>query len=406
MIPGPVEVAPNVVAAYSTAPPSHVAPDFIAAFGRSLANLRSAWLAGPDSQPFIVAGSGTLAMEMAACNIVGPGDRVLIVNTGYFSDRMGEILARYGVEVHHVSAEVGDAVPTDLVTTALDRLLATGGCAAVFVTHVDTSTGVRVDPAPIAALACERGVLSVFDGVCATAAETFRMETWGADVYVTASQKAIGLPAGLALMVASPAALAARDRRASPPPLYLDWHAWLPIMRAYEAGTASYFATPATTLVNALDVSLTDLVTEGMEAVFDRHQRVADAMRTAWTTLGLSLVPVRPELAANTLSAILYPAGVDASLLGRIKHHGAIVAGGLHPKIKASYFRVGHMGYAASQQEMLVATVRAVGLGLRDVGCEVDVEGAVGGMAALTPQPPLPYDGRGGGPHPPAPSPV
>ena len=221
----------------------------------------------------------------------------------------------------------------------------------------------------------------LFDGVCATAAETFEMQRWGADVYLTASQKAIGLPPGLALLVASPKALEARAALESLPPMSLDFEQWLPIQRAYEARKPSYFSTPATTLVLALDVSLREQLAcrhgdlEGMPARFALHQRAADAMRAAWETMGLQLLP-RPELAANTLSAIRYPEGVDASLPKRIAEHGVIVAGGLHPKVKAEYFRVGHMGAVVERPEALLRTVEAVAAGLSDCGHAVDAAAA------------------------------
>jgi len=151
----------------------------------------------------------------------------------------------------------------EALDSALDE---TPNVRALIATHVDTSTAVRVDPKPLAALARERGILSIFDGVCATAAETFDMAGWGADVYLTASQKAIGLPPGLALMIASEAALEARKARAAaPPPMYLDWEQWLPVMRAYEERRPAYFSTPATNLILALDVGLREILAEGIE---------------------------------------------------------------------------------------------------------------------------------------------
>ena len=109
------------------------------------------------------------------------------------------------------------------------------------------------------------------------------------------------------------------------------------------------------------DTKLDDL--SGMEARFALHQRCADEMRAHWSSLGLELL-CKPELAANTLSAIRYPAGVDASLVGRIKEQGVVVAGGLHPACKAQYFRVGHMGEVTRRPEALDKTRQAVATAL------------------------------------------
>ncbi len=361
MIPGPVEVSEAVIAAFAAPPPSHVAPPVIAAFGRALDNMRRVWLAPKDAVPFVIAGSGTIAMEMAVANLMQEGDAALVVNTGYFSDRIAEMIERRGARVVQVKADVGDAPSLDRVKSALDG----GEFRALFATHVDTSTGVRVDARALAALAQEHAVLSVFDGVCATAGERFEMQAWGADVYLTASQKAIGLPPGLALMVVSQRAIARRAELKAPPPMSFDFTCWQPIMQAYQEGRPSYFSTPATNLIVALDVALQELIDtrhddkSGIEARFALHQSCADSMRRTWSEVGLELL-CKPALAANTLSAIRYPEGVDASLLSAIAERGVIVAGGLHPTCKAEYFRVGHMGDVTLRPDALEKTQQAV----------------------------------------------
>jgi alanine-glyoxylate transaminase/serine-glyoxylate transaminase/serine-pyruvate transaminase len=369
MIPGPVEISPAVLHSFSTPPPGHLAPPVIEAFGASLEMMRQVWLAADSSLPFVVAGAGTLAMEMAAANLVEAGDTAVVVNTGYFSDRLTEMLRRYGAKVREVTTDVGDAPSPERVSEAFRPAAGGDRVKALFATHVDTSTGVRVDPEPLAALARENGALSVFDGVCATAAERFDMKGWGADVYLTASQKAIGLPPGLALLVVSARAFETRQKRTSAaPPMYLDWAEWRPIMEAYEQRRPAYFSTPATNLVLALATGLREILAEGMEERFALHRRAAQALRAAWLSLGLTPVPARPELVANTLSALRFPAGVDGSLIGRILEQGVVVAGGLHPAIRTEYFRVGHMGYAVTRPDMLESTIRAVARALdRDV---------------------------------------
>ena len=378
MIPGPVEVSPAVLAAAAGPPRGHTSPRILAAFGTCLERMREVWQSGEGSQPFLLAGSGTLAMEIAAVNLVEPGDRALVVNSGYFSDRMAEILRRWGAEVVEVGAPVGAAPAVEEVRAVLARQ---GPFKALFVTHVDTSTGVRVDPEPLCLLAREAGVLSIVDGVCATTGERFEMGAWGADVYFSASQKAIGLPPGLALLVASERALSVRaTRRGSPPPLFLDWESWRPIHRAYEERRPSYFATPATTLVLALETGLQEILDEGVEARWEAHARAASAMRAAWEALGLRQVP-RDGQAGNTLSVLYFPEGVDVSLIPRIAARGVIVAGGLHAAIRSTSFRIGHMGYSVSRPDMLRRTVQAVAEALRESGAPADPEAALTAFA-------------------------
>ncbi len=360
MIPGPIEVSPAVVDATSGPPPSHLAPDVIEAHGAALEKMREVWLSGPNAQPFIMPGSGTIAMDSAVANLVAEGDDVVVVNTGYFSDRIAEMARRRGASVHEVRAEPGRVPAPEEIRTRVKHARP----QVVIATHVDTSTGVRLDPQPVARIARESGALSIFDGVCATAAERFEMEAWGADVYLTASQKAIGLPPGLALLVASEAAMLRRRALATPVPMALDWFQWLPIMQAYEDRRPSYFSTPVSQLVRALPVALDEILAHGMESRFAQHETAASKMRAAWKRLDLELF-CDPEVAANTLSAVRYPANRGPELVAAIKEHGVVVAPGLYPGRKETYFRVGHMGYSATQPDHLDAAIEAVEAALR-----------------------------------------
>ena len=376
MIPGPIEFEPAVLSALGEPTPSHVAPEFIEVFGQALERMREVFLA-PDGQPFVIAGSGTLAMDLAGANLVEPGDRALVVNTGYFSDRYGELLGRYGAEVTHVRAPIGGRPALDEVEAALSA----GRYKLMTVTHVDTSTGVVTDVQGLAALARAYDVLIVVDGVCSVAGEALRMTDWGVDVALTASQKAIGTPPGLALLVAGPRALEAfHQRRSDVGNYYADWTNWLPVMQAYEARKASYFGTPAVNLIAALNVSLGLILKDGMEARFGRHARVSRACKAGISALGLRQVPLSDEMAATTMTAPRYPAGVAGpELLAKVKTAGVILAGGLHPMIKGEYFRIGHMG-AVSQGDLL-ATIGAIESAL--VGCGYRFEHGVGVAAAM-----------------------
>lgn len=367
MIPGPIEFEPDVLQTMGAPTTSHVAANFIEAHGRALEAMRTVWDA-PSGQPFIVAGSGTLAMELAGANLVEPGDRALVLSTGVFGDRFEDLLSRHGAEVTVLRAPLGEAVDPDLVEAELK----TGGYKLVTVTHVDTSTAVRMDIETIGVLARRHGALSIVDGVCSVAGEEIRQEAWKLDVVLTASQKAIGVPPGLALLMASERAMHAFEARKTPVrSYYADWAKWLPIMTAYEARRPSYFGTPAVNLVAALDVSLSKIVSEGLTARFARHARMSLAFKEAMGALGLSQVPLDPEARANTLTACYYPEGVEASdLLPRITAAGVITAGGLHPEIRTRYFRVGHMG-AVNAADVL-ATVGAIETALAGAGALSD----------------------------------
>lgn len=363
MIPGPIEFSPEVMRAMGMPTTSHVAPNFIEVFGRAIERMRQVFLC-PSGQPFIIAGSGTLAMDIAAANLIEAGDKALVVNTGYFGDRYADLLGRYGAQVDQVHAPaVGDAPSL----AAVEAALKTKDYKLMTVTQVDTSTAVAADVKGLAALGRKYNTLVVVDGVCSVAGEELRMEEWGVDLALTASQKAIGVPPGLALVVAGTRAMAAFHERTTPVGnYYADWTLWLPIMEAYEARRPSYFGTPPVNLIWALDVSLGQILAEGMEARFARHQVLSDAFKAGIAALGMEQLPVSPELGAVTLTAPYYPEGVDSSVLGKIKAAGAILAGGLHPACKARYFRIGHMGVVNSAD--ILATLGAIETGLTQVG--------------------------------------
>jgi len=375
MIPGPIEFEPAVLEALGAPTTSHVAPEFIEAFGQALERMREVWLC-PSGQPFVIAGSGTLAMDLAGANLIEPEDRALVLSTGVFGDRFEDLFTRYGAQVTVLRAPLGGTIPLEEVEAALQG----GSYKLMTFTHVDTSTGVRVDPQPLGALGRKYDVLTVLDGVCSVAGEELRQDEWGIDVALTASQKAIGVPPGLALLVAGPQAMEAwRSRKTSVGNYYADWSKWLSIMEAYEARKPSYFGTPAVNLICALNVSLGQILNEGMEARFARHHKLGQACQAAIRALGLSQVPASPDCAASTLTAPYYPEGITGGdLLPKIRAAGAILAGGLHPDIKARYFRIGHMG--AIKPGDLLATIGAIEAGL--LGCGFRFEPGVGVAAA------------------------
>jgi alanine-glyoxylate transaminase/serine-glyoxylate transaminase/serine-pyruvate transaminase len=164
---------------------------------------------------------------------------------------------------------------------------------------------------------------------------------------------------------------------------YADWANWLPIMEAYESRSVAYFGTPAVNLVAALNVSLGIILKEGMDACFARHRAINRACKAAIEALGLGQVPLSSDVAANTMTAPRFPEGVTkADLLPKIKAAGVVLAGGLHPEIKAEYFRIGHMG--AVKVGDLLATIGAIEMGLAACGYAFEKgRGVAAAMAAL-----------------------
>lgn len=350
----PVRVDPRVLRAMAVPPPTNDDPAFVAAFGTALKALRTL-LGAPSCQPFIIPGTGTLGMEVLVANWLEPGAALLVVSTGFWGDRFAEVARRHGVKVTHLQVAPGEGPDFSVVETEL----ASGAYKAVAWTHVDSSTGVRVDSAAMAALARRYCALSLVDGIAGAGAEPFYQDACDVDVYLTASPKAIACPAGLILISAGARAVEALDRRTSPPLGYaIDLTEWKPVMQALEAGRFGYFNTPAQNLTLALKVGLELILAEGLEARWTRHARLANAMRAGLEALGLALV-AQPGVRSNALSTVRYPRGVGRELLEAVKAEGIVLAGGYHPTIGPETFRIGHLGWVTAAD--VIATIDALG---------------------------------------------
>jgi alanine-glyoxylate transaminase/serine-glyoxylate transaminase/serine-pyruvate transaminase len=327
---------------------SHISPDFIPVLGDSIRMTRQV-VCSTDGQPFLISGSGTLGWDQVSSNLIEPGEKALVLHTGYFGDSFQECLQTYGAQVTQLKAEIGGVVSETLIEEALQ---ATDYKLVVF-THVDTSTGVLSDAKGIAETVkrVSPHTLVVLDGVCSVASEEIRMDAWGIDVVLTATQKGLGVPPGLSVLVASQKALKVFQSRLAPmTSYYASWKKWLPIMRAYEEGKPAYFATPPVNLVYAYHASLTR-ITSGQPSLDERfklHKQASQAVKDAVRELGLKQVPLDPKFAANGMTAVYYPEGIGAAdLVPRLGQKGVVIAGGLHSAIKDKYFRVGHMGITA-----------------------------------------------------------
>jgi len=360
MIPGPIEFDNDVLAAMGKQSLSHVSPEFIDIFADALDMMKKVWMC-PDGQPLIMAGTGTLAMDIAGANLVEKNDKVLIISTGYFGERNADIVDRYGADYRVLRAEPGKTVPIE----DIEKEVKTGKYKILSFTHVDTSTAVKVEPKPIAELGLKYDVITILDGVCSVAGEEIRQQEWGLDVVLTASQKAVGVPPGLALLMFSEKALKKfRNRKTKVPNYYADLTNWLPVMQAYENRSPSYFGTPAVNLVSALNMSLNQILKEGLGNRFKRHSNVGMAFRSAIKALGLKHIPC-DECAANTLSAPYYPSDIKASdFLTEVKNAGVVLAGGLYPELKNKYFRIGHMGRITVDD--VINTVAAIETALKN----------------------------------------
>lgn len=346
MIPGPIEFSDEVLYAMLTPSQAHTSPEFVATFQSVLSNLRKLFQStDKTAQPYVLAGSGTLGWDVAAANLVQKDDKVLVLLTGFFSDSFADCLRVYDVNVDVVTAPIGDVVPL----ADIEKQLKAESYKAITITHVDTSTSVVSDVEAIAAVVKKVSpeTLIIVDGVCSIGVEDLKFDDWGIDFALTASQKAIGVPAGLSIFYASARAVEKALARQKDSTFFASLKRWTPIMKAYESGSGAYFATPAVQAITALKVSLDEIVSEGLSARLAKQEETSTKFKKDMELLGLRILPVNHSVAAHGLTAVYFPENVNGGdLLAKLASKGFTVAGGIHKALVGKYFRVGHMGYS------------------------------------------------------------
>ena len=370
LIPGPTPVLDEIYDALASETRGHTDPRFVAIYKNALAQTKE--LFQTDGEVFVVAGSGTLAMEMAVVNTIGSGEKLLVISHGYFGDRFTPLAKAFGIEVEVLQAEWGKQV--DVAT--VEAKLAEGAFKAVTITHADTSTGVVSDLDALVPVIKKAGALVILDGVVATAALDENMSkeygnpNYKLDVVLTGSQKAIGVPPGLAIIAFNQTALNARKALDTVPAYYNDIYNWIPVMN----DPGKYFATPPVNLIYAYDVAMKIVLDEGISRREARHFTYGRAVRAALTEYGMTAL-AEEAVAAPTLSCILYPEGVeDAKFRAKLAEKGVIVAGSL-AHLAGKAFRIGHMGNTT--EAMLEEAVKLIGDSLNELGHNVNTEVAV-----------------------------
>ncbi len=334
LIPGPTPVHPRILEALAIPTTSHQDPTFTTRFRSTLDSLRRI-VRTASAQPFVVAGSGTLAMEMALANLLAPGQRLLVISQGFFGDRWTEIASAFGIRAEVLTAEWGRAVAPE----RLRRCLEQGRFDAVAMTHVDTSTGTVAPVADYCALLASGDETILLDGVCATGGIDERFDEWGVDLLITGAQKALGAPPGVAILLASERAMERRRSRTAVPLYYADLLRWLPVMQ----DPSRYFSTPPVNEIVALDAALHLVLEEGLEARCSRHVRLGRAVRSGFVECGIEIFG-DPFSRADTMTVACHPDGVDDRAFREdLARRHVFVAGAIGP-LAGRAFRVGHMG--------------------------------------------------------------
>jgi alanine-glyoxylate transaminase/serine-glyoxylate transaminase/serine-pyruvate transaminase len=324
-----------------------------------------------DAEVVVFPATGTAGWEAAVTNTLSPGDKVLAARHGMFSHRWIELCRRHGLDVEVIERPWGEGAPAEAFGAAL---AADTGHAikAVLVTHNETATGVRSDIAAVrrAMDAAGHPAMLFVDGVSSIASMDFRMDEWGVDAAVTGSQKGFMLPAGLAIVALSPKAMAAAET-ARCARAYLD-------VRDMTGANAKggYPYTPPTQLFSALAESVEMLRSEGLDAVFARHHRIAEGVRRAVAAWGLKLCAASPDLCSDTVSTIVVPQGFDGTkvVTHAAEAYGVAFGVGLG-EVAGKVFRIGHLGMLSDVQ--MLAGLATAEMAMADIGIPVTLGSGV-----------------------------
>jgi aspartate aminotransferase-like enzyme len=365
-IPGPTGLPPSVRQAGARQMINHRGPAFAEILTRIQSGMQPYF--GTSAQVQILTSAGTGGLEAAVVNVLSPGDRVLGVSIGSFGDRFAKIASTYGANVDVMAAEWGWAAAADEVR---ERLRSGGSdYKAVLLTHNETSTAVMNPMAELipAVRGAAPDALILVDSVSALGAVPFEMDAWGADVVVTASQKAWMSAPGLAMVAASDRAWAAMET-AKMPRFYLD----LRRHRDSAAGGETPW-TPAIAVVFQVDEGLRLMAEEGMAGVFARHGASAAASQAGIEALGFKLF-AEPENRSKTVTAAWIPDDLDWKPFNAdLRKRGLVLAGG-QGKLTGRIFRIGHLGSVTVEE--IIAAMATLEAGLLAAGRDVEPGRAV-----------------------------
>ncbi|MFQ3789172.1 pyridoxal-phosphate-dependent aminotransferase family protein [Halomonas sp. A29] len=375
-IPGPSPVPDRILRAMSLPTIDHRGPEF-GALGLELLD-KTRRVFKTENPVMIYPASGTGAWEAALANVLSPGDKVLMFETGHFAALWHKMALRLQLEPEFIGLPGYEGwrqgVQADMIEARL-REDAEHRLKAVCVVHNETSTGVTSDIAAVrrAIDAAGHPALLLVDTISGLASADYRHDEWGVDVTISGSQKGLMLPPGISFNALSDKAIAASRESTMP----RSFWAWDEILEANRNGYWPY--TPSTNLLYGLNEALDMLLDEGLEHVFARHQRWAAGVRKAVEAWGLEIQCQDPAVYSPVLTGVVMPEGVDADTVRKIIYERFDLSLGMGlGKAKGKMFRIGHLGDC--NDLTLIATLGGCEAGMTLAGVSLESSGV---LAAL-----------------------
>ena len=353
--PGPSNVHPRVFQAMISPILGYLDPDFLLAMDDTMARLRYAFQTENEFS-VTLPGTGMAAMEAALCNVVEPGDKIIVGIHGFFGQRMAEIVERHGGTAVRVEVEFGQVVKEQQIREAMDEH---PDAKMVAVVHGETSSGIGQPLEEIGKLVRERDKLFLVDTVCSLGGADIPVDKFLIDICYSGGQKCIGGPAGISCITLNNRAQEVIEARAKP----VDtWYFDLMLIKKYWFTDRVYHHTAPGPMVFAMKEALTLIQEEGLENRIARHKKVGDLLKAGLTGLGLELFGDETNR-LSMLTCVMIPDGADdATVRGRLlKEFGIEIVGGFGP-LKGKAWRVGLMGFSATERNVhyLLAALKEI----------------------------------------------
>jgi len=349
MIPGPIEIEPEVLEEMGKPLLAHYGREW-AQFYRQTVELMKRVMLAERARLYLIAGPGSAALDAAIGSAIADGKRILVLSNGFFGERLRQIASSY-VTAEHVrvlEAPAGEAIAPERVEEDLKR---DGDISVVAVVHCETSTGVLNPIREIAEICSRYEALLIVDAISSLGGAELRFDEWEIGVCVSSTQKCLALPPGLAPIAVSERAWEI-IKKTERPGWYLDLRTW----ERYFDEWGEWHPHPVTMssgLIRALHINLNQILAEGLEARWERHKRMARLLRRGLISLGFRTVTAE-DCASPTVTAVWAHEQLPAEqLIGFLKEeHGILIAGGLS-ELSGRAFRIGHMGPTARPDAIL-----------------------------------------------------
>ncbi|PTD93331.1 hypothetical protein C9439_08305, partial [archaeon SCG-AAA382B04] len=360
-IPGPVEVSDEVLSAMSSPVVAHYGPEWTEIYDETLSLARRVFLTKSNDM-FLIPGSGSAGLDAGLGSLVEGNRKVLVPINGWFGRRLRNIASTHSNDVHVVDFELGEPVDVGVID---DYLADRPDVEVLAATHCETSTGVENPVEELGKVCSRHDVLLIVDAVSSLGGSRVKTDEWGVDICVTASQKGLEAPPGLALVSVSPEAWDVIEGTPDP-----GWYLNLKVWKKFASDWASWHPFPVTMAVNnvlALKQSLTRILEEGLEERFQRHEEVTDFLRESLRNLGFTLF-VGNDYRSTTVTSVEADSRFEVEELREYleDEHSIKIAGGLGD-LEGKLFRIGHMGPGASYDSIL-PLLFGMGKYLREVG--------------------------------------